>query len=141
VLTDANGNWSLVGGFTAGIAYRVTPSKVGVIFTPASRDFSSSTSALNFTGSMSFSGSGQVVDNAGGFGIPGVMMIFTIFKGSGNIPAQVTTDASGKWSQTGFTAGVTYRVTPSKAGLTFTPNWLDFSANNTTLNFTAKAIK
>jgi hypothetical protein len=141
VQTGFDGTWSTGQVFAAGTAYRVTPSWKGVIFTPKSRDFSSSTSALNFTGSTSFSGSGQVVDRAGGFGIAGVTMTFTIVKGSGNTPAPVTTDASGKWSQTGFTAGVIYRVTPSKLGLSFTPKWLDFSANNTALNFTAKAAK
>lgn len=49
IQTDANGNWSQ-SGFRSGTTYRVTPSKSSYTFTPTSRDFSSPSTGLNFTG-------------------------------------------------------------------------------------------
>jgi hypothetical protein len=49
VVTDANGNWNQT-GFQSGTTYRVTPVKTGCTFNPTSRDFSSDSTGLNFTG-------------------------------------------------------------------------------------------
>src|SRR5436853_1575180 len=49
------------------------------------------------------------------------------------------TDASGLFSQTGFTAGTVYRATPSLSGYVFSPPSLDFDAP-ANLNFTATAL-
>lgn len=48
VVTD-NGNWNQT-GFQSGTTYRVTPVKTGCTFNPTSRDFSSVSTGLNFTG-------------------------------------------------------------------------------------------
>jgi len=49
VVTDASGNWNQT-GFQSGTTYRVTPVKTDCTFNPASRDFSSASTELNFTG-------------------------------------------------------------------------------------------
>jgi hypothetical protein len=65
-------------------------------------------------------------------------MTFTKVSGTGTtIPAAVQTNATGNWSQTGFAAGTTYKVTPSKAGYSFNPVYLTFSGASTALNFVA----
>ncbi|GEM_PF-2924655 len=138
VVTDANGNW-VASGFGAATIYRVTPNLSGYLFNPAYRDFSTATATLNFTGYTTFSGSGKVTNSLNGLGSAGVTMVFSIAPGSPkkSIPASVVTDANGNWSQTGFQAGAVYRVTPQKAGITFTPAYRDFSDNNLSLNFTS----
>ncbi|HYP25781.1 MAG TPA: BACON domain-containing carbohydrate-binding protein [Blastocatellia bacterium] len=87
-------------------------------------------------GATTFSASGTVTLAAGGSPLQFVRLTFTRISGSGAIPAPVTTDASGNWSQSGFETGSTYRVTPSKKRFTFTPASRDFSAASTSLNFT-----
>src|SRR5438552_3747505 len=49
------------------------------------------------------------------------------------------TDASGLFSQTGFTAATVYRATPSLSGYVFSPPSLDFHGP-ANLNFTATAL-
>ncbi|MGD0153936.1 MAG: C1 family peptidase, partial [Thermacetogeniaceae bacterium] len=72
--------------------------------------------------------------------VSGVAMNFTIVSGSGTLPTAVTTNTSGNWTQSGFQAGTTYRVTPSKASYTFTPASQDFDGTQATVfNFTASA--
>ncbi len=83
---------------------------------------------------QTFGVSGRVTA-ANGAAISGVTMNFTRLSGTGSVPASVTTDANGNWSQTGFTPGSNYRVTPVRAGCTFSPSALDFSSANTGLNF------
>ena len=82
-----------------------------------------------------FSASGQVTTN-GLAGISGVLMTFNRVPGTGTVPASVQSDVDGKWIQSGFKAGTTYRVTPSKSGYIFTPYYLDFNDEITELNFT-----
>ena len=82
-----------------------------------------------------FSASGLVT--SGGAGLSGVTMTFS---GTGTIPASKMTESSGVWNQTGFQMGTTYRVTPSRAGYTFSPAYRDFSAESTGLNFTATPV-
>ncbi len=137
VSTDLNGAWSSK-GFAGNTIYRVTPSRKAYVFYPASLDFSSASSALNFTGANTFAGLGKVTDSAGGFGIAGVTITFTIGS-TGQAHSIVTTDANGYYQEFGFKAGVTYRATPSKTGLSFTPASRDFNANNQGLNFAAAA--
>jgi len=139
VQTNADGNWSQT-GFQPGTTYRVIPTKSGSTFSPSYRYFNNTSTALNFTGTApvsSFTGSGRVTNS--GTGISGVTMTFNRYSGTGAIPAPVQTDASGNWTQTGFQSGTTYRVTPGKAGYTFSPASLTFSSTSTTLNFTGTA--
>jgi hypothetical protein len=85
-----------------------------------------------------FSASGLVT--SGGAGLSGVTMTFSRVSGNGGIPASATTDTNGLWSQTGFQAGSTYSVTPSRTGYTFSPTYSNFSSGASTgLNFTATA--
>jgi hypothetical protein len=136
VQTDANGNWTQT-GFQSGTTYRVTPTKSGSTFTPASLTFSSASTSLNFTGTAStgdFSVSGKAATRTG-TGISGVTMTFARVSGTGALPASVQTDANGNWTQTGFQPGTTYRVTPSKTGKVFYPTYINFSGASTSLNF------
>ncbi|HKQ77991.1 MAG TPA: carboxypeptidase regulatory-like domain-containing protein [Blastocatellia bacterium] len=135
VFTDLNGSWS-TNTFAGNTIYRVTPSRKGYVFSPASRDFSSAGSALNFQSATTISGAGNVYDSAGRFGIAGVTITFTNTS-TGQSHSTVTTNVDGVYSQDEFKAGVTYRATPSKAGLTFTPASLDFNTNNSQLFFAA----
>ena len=82
-----------------------------------------------------FSASGLVT--SGGAGLSGVTMTFT---GTGTIPASVMTESSGVWSKTGFQMGTTYRVTPSRAGYTFAPQYTDFSGESSGLNFIGASV-
>lgn len=79
--------------------------------------------------------SGRVV-TAAGAGIADVTITFSRVSGSGAVPASVTTDSTGRWSQTGFVAGTTYRATPTKSGCTFTPAYLDRASESSDVNFT-----
>lgn len=88
-----------------------------------------------------FSVSGLTTASLGENAISGTTMTFSCVSGGGTVPPAVMTGADGSWSQSGFQAGLTYQVTPSKAGYTFTPAYLDFSGAGTNINFTAKAIE
>jgi hypothetical protein len=80
-----------------------------------------------------FSVSGLVTSS--GAGLSGVSVTFSRISGTGTLPAAVMTDTNGNWSQSGFQAGTTYRVTPSKTDYTFSPAYLNFSGASTGLNF------
>jgi hypothetical protein len=136
VQTDADGNWNQT-GFQPGTTYRATPTKSGYTFNPVYRNFSSTSSVLNFTGTIPTSGfTGSGVVTTGGTGISGITMTFTRISGTGAIPASVQTDTNGNWTQTGFQPRTTYRVTPTKSGSTFSPAYRYFSNTSTALNFT-----
>lgn len=68
-------------------------------------------------------------------GLPGVTLTFTRVTGSGIVPASVQTGTDGKWSQTGFEEGTTYRVTPSGLAIKFSPAFLDYSSENNQIFF------
>lgn len=80
-----------------------------------------------------FSVSGLVTSS--GAGLSGVSVTFSRISGTGTLPAAVMTDTNGNWSQSGFQAGTTYRVTPFKTDYTFSPAYLNFSGASTGLNF------
>jgi C1A family cysteine protease len=94
-------------------------------------------SDANFTinPAATFGASGLVTSASNGSALSGAIMTFSRVSGSGTIPANVTTDASGIWSQSGFQQGTTYKVTPSLTGYTFSPASSNFSANAPGLNF------
>ncbi len=115
--TGSGGAWSFPG--LADGSYSVTPSRTNYSFSPASLGFTLSgadSSANNFAATlsnpMSISGT---VRNGGGSGVSGVTMTLT-----GGAAAQTTTSASGTWSFGGLADG-SYTVTPSGAGLAFSP--------------------
>ena len=89
---------------------------------------------------QTFSVSGTVTLN-GASNHSGVTVTFSRVSGSGEIPASVTTDASGAWSQTGFVPGTTYRATPDKANhYVFSPTYRNFSSASSVLNFSGWPI-
>ena len=136
VQTDANGNWSQ-SGFSLDSTYRATPSKGNLVFAPPGRYFSSPGSGLDFVG-VPYTVSGRVTDGSGA-PIAGVMLSFSLASGNGNVPGPVQTDANGNWSQSGFSLDSTYRVTPNKHGLTFTPAGRYFSTPADRLDFTGRS--
>ena len=90
---------------------------------------------LSSAATTGFRGAGQVT--LGGAGLAGVTMAFSRDMGMGAIPPSVSTDGAGNWSQAGFVAGTTYRVTPVRPGLSFTPSFLTFGNTSASLSFTA----
>lgn len=94
------------------------------------------TSNNNFTisAAQSFAVSGRVTASNGA-GMSGITINFSRVSGTGTIPASVTTDENGNWSQGGFQPGSTYRATPNKSGYNFTPGSRDFGRAKTGLDF------
>ncbi len=132
--TDAGGNWSQT-GFRAGTVYRVTPSRAGMVFNPATRDAANTIADLGFQATFDpFAAGGRVITT---FGAPvaGVTLNFSRVSGNGELPAPAQTGANGDWSRTGFRAGTTYRVTPSRSDLVFIPPSHDFNGPVGDINF------
>jgi C1A family cysteine protease len=73
-----------------------------------------------------YSLSGTVVDQ-NQQPVAGVTMTFAKQGGTDSVPAAVTTNSSGQWSQSGFEEGTPYQLTPSSANYTFTPASQNFS--------------
>jgi len=98
-----------------------------------------STSAATKTGEMfgstptTYSVSGNVIPSSCN---SGVTMTFTRTNTSGTVPSSVVTGSSGSWTQSGFANNTTFRVTPSKQSITFTPAYRDYSATTSGLDFT-----
>ena len=122
--------WPIPADVSAGTDYRVN-----VTSTSYSSVSDMSDGYFTIVAAPPFSASGLVT--SGGAGLSGVTMTFS---GTGTIPASKMTESSGVWNQTGFQMGTTYRVTPSRAGYTFSPAYRDFSAESTGLNFTATPV-
>ncbi|HEX8336324.1 MAG TPA: carboxypeptidase regulatory-like domain-containing protein, partial [Pyrinomonadaceae bacterium] len=116
--TDASGNYSS-GDLGCRNSVKVTPSKVGLSFTPPGRLFIS-TRCLGGSGVGDFvatsdsaprhSISGRVTDGRGN-GIPDATVTL-----SGSAAGLTTTDAAGNYSFAGLPAGGSYNLSPSKAG-------------------------
>ena len=70
-----------------------------------------------------------------GYGLPGVTVYFARISGSGAVPAPVTTDAQGKWSQTGFDPDSHYFVYPKLGNYVFTPRSREFAGVTTAIDF------
>ncbi|MDX2029551.1 MAG: S8 family serine peptidase [Blastocatellia bacterium] len=83
-----------------------------------------------------YAASGQVLNGAGE-PITRATLTFARISGGGDVPAAVQVDGEGRWTQTGFEPGTTYRVTVASRRQTFSPASRDFSAASTTLNFTS----
>ena len=128
--TAANGTYT-VKGIPPGNR-TVTPSKQGETFTPASRNVNLSGTVVNgqdFAANVKISGT----VTKGGNGVAGV----TIAAGG----KTATTAADGTYTVTGIAPNQNVTVTPTKAGVTFTPasrsiavqtidvNGQDFTAN------------
>ncbi|MBU7007156.1 leucine-rich repeat domain-containing protein [Phosphitispora fastidiosa] len=83
-----------------------------------------------------FDVSGRVT--SGGLGVPDIEMGFSVISGNGEVPANVYTDDSGNWTQTGFDPNTAYRVQPVSDAYSFTPEYIDFTDGNSSLDFTAE---
>jgi hypothetical protein len=129
--TDASGNY-FSGDLGCRNGVKVTPSKIGLSFTPQQLSFVS-TRCLDGSGTADFvaasdtaprySISGRVTDGRGN-AIPDATVTL-----SGSAAASTTTDAAGNYSFAGLPAGGSYNLTPSKAG-----QYLRFSAGVGNLN-------
>jgi hypothetical protein len=137
VRTTSSGDWQ-ASGFRDGTTYRATPSLAGFSFTPSSQEFSAARTDLNFTATAAgYEVSGRIKRKGGGF-LPGTVLTFEAVTGTGSIPAPVIAGEDGRWSQSGFQAGTTYRVTPSLSGFTFKPASREFVEAARKLNFKGK---
>jgi subtilisin family serine protease len=92
--------------------------------------------AIVQAGSLPYAVAGRVAENDGD-GMRRVPLVFTRLDGDGNVPEAVQTDDSGRWSQSGFLPGVTYRVTATRFRQTFEPRSYVFSAPLSAINFKA----
>jgi hypothetical protein len=137
VWTDAEGVWHQR-GFRRGVSHSVWPELDQYVFRPESRTADTASSGLDFTGTRTFHVSGRVT-TSGGDGAEGVTLTFLRAAGDGELPAPVTTDGGGYWSQTGFWDGSTYEVTPAKPDHLFSPEKSSF-ASSVTIDFTATPL-
>jgi hypothetical protein len=87
-------------------------------------------------GSLPYAVTGRVADSSGN-GMRRVTVVFTRLDGDANVPEAVQTDEHGRWSQSGFLPGVTYRVAPIRIRQTFEPRSYVFSAPLSAINFKA----
>ena len=121
--TDANGKWSQK--LEKGTVYQATPLIEGFTFTPPSSvSLSNTRSDINFEAhSILVAASGKVIRRDGN-GLARVTITFAMTSGIGQVPFPVQTDASGNWSQSGFSRGSTYSALPTRNGFSFGANSL-----------------
>jgi hypothetical protein len=133
-VADANGNYSFAG--LANGSYVVAPSESGYTFTPASQPVTlngASQTGINFTAqpAPTYSISGVISPSASGSGATVSL--------SGASSGSTTADVNGNYTFSQLANGA-YTITPSKAGLTFTPASQSVTlngANAANINFTA----
>jgi hypothetical protein len=136
VTTTSTGSYQFTGLPTGN--YRVTPTKLGYLFTPAYRAYTSlsaNQTAANFSAvAHTFTITAKATLN--GVGLAGVTMKLT-----GSRTLTCTTGATGSCQFLNLPAGGAYTVTPSKTGFTFTPTRKVYSylTANQTAAFTATA--
>src|SRR4029453_9449983 len=119
---EAQGTWTLH------VADRVGNGQAGTFNSWRMRNYGTA-------GAPDLTASGHVRSPSGA-PLAGVTLTFARI-GGGTAPAPVQTDAGGAWSQSGFVngPGVSYTVTPSRAGLTFAPASLTFETDRADLDF------
>ena len=131
---DASGNFTFSG--LANGPYTVTPSKTGFTFSPASSNATisgASVTGISFSASSSaqtWNLSGVISPTAAGSGATLAL--------TGTATSSAVADGSGNFIFTGLSNGA-YTVTPSKAGLTFSPVSQPANVNNANvsgINFT-----
>jgi photosystem II stability/assembly factor-like uncharacterized protein len=121
--TDSSGLCAFTGlpGFGN---YTVAPSKTGATFTPTSRAYNDPDGDQLAIFDAAFTVSGQI-KGLGGIGIGGVTV-----KLSGDRTLSKLTDSSGNFKFTGLPAGGHYIITPSRAGTTFSPAFVEINNLN-----------
>lgn len=105
--------------------FSIVPAEAGFSFTPSARQIdvgSSDLSGQNFTGSSGFSISGRIA-TSGGVGIAGVVVQL-------DGGPTTTTNTAGYYTLNNVANGL-HTLTPSKAGLTFTPTNRTVVVDNT----------
>ena len=133
VAADTAGNYSFAG--LANGTYTVTPTKPGVVFSPASRTLTINGANV----SANFAATGQTW-NISGAVTPSSLGAGTTVALSGAATAQVTADPSGNYSLTNLANG-TYTVIPRKPGVVFSPasQTLTINGANVSATFAATA--
>ena len=143
-ITLDDGSYSFT-GLAPGGNYKVTPSRLNVTFTPASRSFTglnANQTNVNFAPAPVII-SGLVKVSSTGLGLGGVRMTLS---SPGMTSRTVTTATSGNVGSFRFAnlpAGRTYTLTPSKMSYRFTPTSRTYSnliVNQTTANFAATLV-
>ncbi|MGB7925497.1 MAG: M12 family metallo-peptidase [Pyrinomonadaceae bacterium] len=135
--TDARGAFSFTGLPTGN--YRVTPTKLGYLFTPANRVYnalSANQTTANFTATArTFTITAKAT--SGGLGLAGVTMRLT-----GSRTLTCTTAINGTCLFSNLPAGGSYTVTPSRTGFAFTParRVYAYLTANATASFTASPV-
>ena len=86
------------------------------------------------SGTAAFAVSGRVTTEEE-VGLANVTLFFTGLTDGRVAPDSVVTDAEGRWNQTGFEPGLTYRVQAARGRQTFEPRAREFSAPIQTLDF------
>jgi hypothetical protein len=122
VTADPSGHFLITG--VANGPYTVTPTNVGMTFTPTSRSVTVSganVTGVNFTSAVTptFSVSGSISGNGG----PSATVTL-----NGTSSATATADASGNFVFNGIISG-SYTVTPAKGSYTFTPTSRNITVN------------
>jgi hypothetical protein len=114
--TATNGSY-LISKIPVGTRGRIVPSKTGYAFTPTSITVSGITANLtkqNFTAVLAFTIGGKVTDQATGLPLGGVTVSLGSF-------STVTSATTGAYTIRDVPAGTSGALTPTLAGMTFTP--------------------
>ena len=134
VTADSSGNFTY--NNVANGSYTVTPSKAGVSFTPTSLPVTVNGGPVT---NVNFTATSNTYSISGALGVLGASSTVAL---SGGATATVTADSSGNYTFSNVSNG-SYTVTPSKAGVSFTPTSLPVTVNGgpvTNVNFTATAV-
>ncbi len=141
VVVDLSGGF-VQKGFQFGQSFRVTPSRSGFTFTPASKvvTIENTDVQTDFRGiaSPSFAVAGFAL-GPNGTPIPGVTVTFMFDNPTdakkAELPPPVQTASNGRWARNGFTEGIKYTAVASKAGLSFFPSTHRITGPNDNLEF------
>ncbi len=142
VLTNGNGNYAFTN--IEPETYRITPTLADYLFVPDYRDIIITTSDVpnvHFEANLNiFDASGRITDN----GVPlGQVQVRLSTQSDPNTPiAFASTDSNGDYTFVGIDPG-NYRVTPSRGGYDFTPDFRNFTISNapvTGLDFEADLL-
>lgn len=140
-VTNQAGAWSRA-NIQPFVTYRVTPSLTGYKFTPASLEFSSERTDLDFSAEVDgytiFGFAGDRLANA----VNGVTVTFVpIGRRGRSVPKPAKSDATGLFSAAGFQKGVKYRAVAGLPGWKFKPSSIVFKKPNKLLYFTGRRIR
>ncbi len=139
--TTNNDGFYTITNLAAGDTYNVTPSQANYTFNPSGRTITLNSNATNIDFARNPIISGRVTDSNGA-GIPDVTVAAYSPSYSGVYDA-ATTASDGTYSLTSLISGGTYKIDPSKIGLSFTPQLLTYnnlSSDQTGADFTGRPV-